>query len=244
MMTTQSPWLHAATLLAFAFHVGAGAVGLVSGVTAAIARKGGRLHRNAGTVFVVSMLVMAVFACYLAIAIPDQLVNVFISVFALYLISTAWLTVRRQAGNTGLPEKLALLVGICLCAPFAILSFQLAAGLAPLFKTAVPFEGPVLIAIYGFTCVLALAAFGDAKLVFSGRISGVARISRHLWRMCLGLTLALGSGFTNGFARLLPGPYHVPTAFFFPQFIPLGLLISWLIRVRSKGWLNQCESVV
>ena len=244
MMATQSPWLHAVTLLAFVFHVGAGAVGLVSGVTAAIARKGGRIHRKAGTVFVVSMLVMSVFACYLAVAIPDQLVNVFISVFALYLILTAWLTVRRQAGNIGLPETIALLVGICLCAPFAILSFQLAAGLTPLFKSAVPFEGPVLIAIYAFTCVLALAAFGDAKLVFSGRISGVSRISRHLLRMCLGLTLALGSGFTNGFARLLPGPYHVPTAFFFPQFIPLGLLIFWLIRVRSKGWLNQSEPVV
>ena len=54
--------------------------------------------------------------------------------------------------------------------------------------------------------------------------------------MCLGLTLAAGSGFTNGFARLLPGPYHVPTIFFLPQFLPLGLLIFWMIRVRSRGW--------
>ena len=81
MMRTQAPWLHAMTLLAYVVHVGGGAVGLVSGAIAVIARKGGRLHRRAGTVFVVSMVVMAVFACYLAIAIPDQLVNVFISVF-------------------------------------------------------------------------------------------------------------------------------------------------------------------
>jgi hypothetical protein len=56
--------------------------------------------------------------------------------------------------------------------------------------------------------------------------------------MCLGLTLAAGSGFTNGFARLLPGPYHVPLAFFLPQFIPLGLLVFWMIRVRTSGWLR------
>ena len=33
-----------------------------------------------------------------------------------------------------------------------------------------------------------------------------------------GLTLAMGSAFTKGFARLLPGRYHVPLAFFLPQF--------------------------
>ena len=242
-MTTQAPWLHAMTLLAFALHVGGGAVGLLSGSVAVTARKGGRLHRKAGTVFVVSMLVMAVFACYLAVVVPDQIVNVFISVFALYLISTAWLTVRRKDSTIGHPEKVALVVGLCLCAPFAILSFQLATGLTPMFTTAVPFEGPVLIAIYGFTCVLAIAAIGDARLVFAGGISGVSRISRHLWRMCLGLTLAAGSGFTNGLARLLPGPYHVPTALFLPQFIPLGLLVFWLIRVRSKGWRKHNAAV-
>ena len=102
-----------------------------------------------------------------------------------------------------------------------------------------PFKGPVLIAIYGFTSVLAIAAIGDPMLVTAGALSGVSRISRHLWRMCLGLTFAAGSGFTNGLARLLPGPYHVPTAFFFPQFIPLGLLIFWLIRVRSTAWFKR-----
>ena len=85
-----------------------------------------------------------------------------------------------------------------------ILSFQLATGLPPLVKSAIPFKGPVLIAIYSFTTVLLIAALSDAKVVFSGGISGVPRISRHLWRMCLGLTLAAGSAFTNGAARLLP----------------------------------------
>jgi hypothetical protein len=84
--------------------------------------------------------------------------------------------------------------------------------------------------------VLAIAAIGDARVVLAGGISGVPRISRHLWRMCLGLPLAAGSGFTNGLARLLPGPYHVPTAFSFPQFIPLLLLVFWQILVRMPGW--------
>ena len=113
-----------------------------------------------------------------------------------------------------------------------MLSFQLAVGLPPLFRSAVPFKGPVLIAVYAFTGVLVLAVIGDARVAVAGGLSGVPRLSRHLWRMCLGLTLAAGSGFTNGLARLLPGPYHVPGSFFLPQFVPLGLMLFWLIRVR------------
>jgi uncharacterized membrane protein len=230
------------TILAFVIHIAGGAVGLVSGTLAICARKGGHLHRRSGAVFVVSMLAMGVFAIYLGFAVPDQLTNVFIGSFALYLVATAWMAARRRDGAYGLFEKFAFVVALCLCAPFALLTFQLAVGLPPLFVSAVPFKGPVLIAIYAFTTVLALATIGDARVAFAGGLSGVPRISRHLWRMCLGLTLAAGSGFTNGFARLLPGPYHVPTAFFLPQFVPLGLMVFWMIRVRSAGWLRATNT--
>ena len=90
----------------------------------------------------------------------------------------------------------------------------------------------MLIAIYAFTGVLGIAALSDVKVVVQGAIAGPPRIARHLWRMCLGLTLATGSAFTNGFARLLPGPYHVPMAFFLPQFLPVLLLAFWMVRVR------------
>ncbi len=43
--------LHALTVLALAVHIGGGAIGLVSGTVAVFARKGGYLHRKAGTVF-------------------------------------------------------------------------------------------------------------------------------------------------------------------------------------------------
>ena len=231
--------LHPVTLLAFVLHIGGGTIGLVSGTVAAVARKGGRLHRAAGNVFFASMLVMAAFAGYLAVVMPDQIVNVFIASFASYLVTTSWLTVRRKEGTIGAAERIAMAVGFVLFAPFAILSFQIAAGLPPLFKSAVPFEGPVLIALYSITAVLGIAALSDAKVVFSGGISGAPRIARHLWRMCLGLTLAVGSAFTNGLARVLPGPYHVPLYFHLPKILPLGLLVFWMIRVRFTGWYKK-----
>ena len=36
---------------------------------------------------------------------------------------------------------------------------------------------------------------------------------------------------------------HVPLAFFLPQFIPLGLLVFWMIRVRTTGWFTLAPAV-
>jgi uncharacterized membrane protein len=134
----MNPALHAMTTLAYVLHIGAGTIGLVSGTVAVFAQKGGRLHRTAGTVFFVSMLVMAVFAAWLAVAIPDQIVNLFIATFAFYLVATAWLTVRHKEGTIGAAERIALIVILCLFAPFGILSFQIATGMTPLFRSRGP----------------------------------------------------------------------------------------------------------
>jgi len=239
MISAQTPLLREVTLLAYVLHVGGGTVGLVSGFVAVFAPKGGKLHRAAGTVFLVSMLVMAVFAAWLAVVEPGQLANLFGATFVFYLVATAWMTVRRQERMIGILEIIAMIAILCLFLPFAILSFQLAAGLTPFFKSAVPLKGPVLIAMYVMTLVTAIAAIADVKMVLAGGISGAPRIARHLWRMCLGLLMATGSAFTNGLPRLLPGPMHVTGIYFLPQLVPLGLLIFWMIRVRFTGWYGR-----
>jgi len=228
------------TKLAITLHVIAGTIALFAGIVAVSSRKGSHAHRVAGTVFFVSMLVMAVFADYLAIAIPEQIPNFFIGTFTIYLVATAWMTVQRKERSVGISEKIALFVVLCLCVPFAILCFQLTTGLEPSFKSAVPIEGPVRVALYSFTFLVAMAAIGDARLVRAGGVTGRRRIGRHLWRMCLGLALAAGSAFTNGLPRLLPNTVHVPLIFLFiPQLSSLVLLIFWMLRVRFTGWYKE-----
>jgi hypothetical protein len=186
------------------------------------------------------MLVMASFADYLALAIPEQIPNLFIGTFTIYLVATAWMTVRRKERSVGVAEKTALVVILCLCVPFAILSFELATGLQPSFKSAVPLEGPVRVAIYIFTLLVFMATIGDARLVREGGITGARRIGRHLWRMCAGLTFAAGSAFTNGLPRLLPKTVHVPLFLLFvPQLLSLVLLILWMVRVRFTDWYKD-----
>lgn len=229
------------TAIAFLLHVGGGTIALFAGVTAMLARKGGPIHRWAGTTFFVSMLVMAVFAGYLAIVRPGQIVNLVIAIFVAYLVSTAWLTVTRKEGVSGISERLALALSGCLAASFLFISFQLATrGRLPFEAKAL--EGPELIAIYLFTSIIVIAALSDLKVVIMGGITGAPRIARHLWRMCLGLTLATGSAFTNGLPRLLPG-YNgdVSDYFLLPQLVPIGFLVFWMIRVRLSSWSKTAQ---
>lgn len=228
------------TLAAFVLHMGGGTIALVCGTVAISAAKGGTLHRRAGTIFAIAMLTMAISADYLAVVRPDQLPNLLIGTFTLYLITTAWLTVHRSEGEpTGLIEKAAFGVILCLFLPFALLSFQLATGMTPFLKSRTPLEGPVLIAMYVFTTVTGIAVITDLKVLIRRGISGRARIERHLWRMCLGLAMAAGSAFTNGLPRLLPAGVHVPLLWLFmPQFIGFGVLFFWLFRVRFTRWYD------
>jgi len=115
------------------------------------------------------------------------------------------------------------------------LSIAAAAGAVPGVK------GQLLFATYMVTAIAAVAAIGDTRLVLQGGIAGPARVARHLWRMLTALFLSFGSGFGNGLARLLPGPFHIPPLFLAPMLLPLGLLIFWMIRVRLTGWAKQAR---
>ena len=55
----SSWWLFAAANLILFLYIAGGTVGIISGAVALLSRKGGRLHRIAGTVFLVAMLIMA-----------------------------------------------------------------------------------------------------------------------------------------------------------------------------------------
>jgi uncharacterized membrane protein len=227
--------MNSATLAAYALHIGGGTVGLFSGIVAVSVEKGGRLHRIAGTVFVVAMLTMAAGACYLAVAIPNQAVNFVIGIFAGYLIATAWLTVHHRPGTIGIGEKAGLAAALLLCLPFLAVSFQIASGVT-LIQSKMPLKGAVAIAIFAFTAITAIAAISDIRVVWRGGIAGAPRIARHLWRMCVGLALATGSAFTNGLPHLLPKVFPPSNWLLLPQLVPILLLVFWMIRVRFTGW--------
>jgi hypothetical protein len=231
-LTTQSPWwIHTAALLALTLHIAGGITGILSGTAAMVFRKGGRLHRAAGQVFVVSMLTMATFGAIIATFL-SQWTNVMGGTFTLYLIVSAWTTARRKTGGPGAFEIGAMLAALGIAAGAMWLAWIGAHRPGGLIDGQ-PWQPAVVVA-----AVATLAAALDFRVILYGGISGVPRIARHLWRMCLGLFIAAGSFFL-GQQQVMPVSIQGSPLLFVPALAPLLLLVFWLVRVRATSWFKM-----
>lgn len=221
-------------------HIGGGSVGMVSGFAALAARKGSRAHAVAGTVFFVSMLAMAGVGATVSPFLPDgflhESTNVIAAIMTLYLLITSWAAIRRRDGRSGAMEIAGLAVALALCA--AGIAFILIAKNSPHGRIG---NTPPQ-AFYVFLLVGGFSAASDLKVILKGGITGPPRIARHLWRMCVSLSVATGSFFL-GQQKFLPAALHGSPLLFIPVFAPLILMAYWLIRVRFKGWLKPRKFV-
>lgn len=184
-----SPWWMpvAADGLLF-LHIGGGAVGLISGAAALIARKGGRAHSIAGLSFVISMTIMASIGAVVSPFLPiPQRANVIAGLLTLYLVVSAWLAVRHKDIVAGRFEIAGLIVALTTAVTGVVWAIQ--ASDSPTGTL----DGSPPQAFYVFILIGTLAAIGDVRLLFEGRIAGAPRLSRHLWRMCTALFIAAGS---------------------------------------------------
>ena len=224
-------WIFAVVVAALALHIGGGSLGIISGYTAVVVRKGGNLHRISGTVFSAAMLAMGTMGLALSVWIK-QFGNIAGGALAVYLVLTAWFTVKRKAGTIGRAE-LALFV-----AAFATAGLLLYWGVLATTNAKGTFQGygaPLYLAFGGFATLFAAL---DLKVILKGGISGVARIARHLWRMCFALFFAAASFFL-GQQKVMPAFMHGSPLLFIPAFAPLLLMLFWLVRVRYRNWFGR-----
>jgi len=217
-------WVHAVALAALVGHIGGGGVGLLSGAAALVFRKGSRLHRVAGIVFVASMAVMAGVAAPISVLMGDR-VNVLAALFTLYLLATAWMAVRRRPKSVGRFEIAGLCAAALLTAASWILSYMAMAGPDGTLDGAPPQ------AFFIFGTMAPIAAAFDLKVIVQRGVSGAGRIARHLWRMCFALFIASGSLFL-GQSQVFPEALREPWFLLPPALAPLAALAFWLVRVR------------
>jgi hypothetical protein len=212
-------------------HIASGIVGLLSGAVAMIFRKGAGGHRLAGNVFVVSMLSLAATGVYMAL-VKSQPGNVLGGTLTFYLVATAWLTARRRNVETGIADWVGLLAVSALLFVMATLGIQAATSPTGLRYDYPP--GP-----YFFLATVALfATVGDIRLLVRGGVNGANRLARHLWRMCFALFIASMSVFLAR-QQLFPAFLRKTGALYFLTFLPILLMIFWLIRVRFAGWQRR-----
>jgi hypothetical protein len=205
-------------------HIVAGTLGMLSGFVAVFLLKGSRRHGLAGNVFVVAMLILSASGAYMAF-MKSQPGNVLGGTLTFYLVATAWFAARRQAVETGILDWGALLI------VFAVAGFNLTYGV----EAAISADGLK----YGYPAgpyfflgsVAVLATVGDVRMLLRGGISGTQRIARHLWRMCFALFIAAASIFLAR-QQIFPDVMRKTGALFFLSFLPLLLMIFWMVRVR------------
>jgi hypothetical protein len=157
--------------------------------------------------------------------VKHQTLNCAVGVLTFYLVVTAWWTARRGDGQAGIFEWGALTVPLAVGATLATLGIEAANS-----KTGS--EGGYPAGAYFVFCFLALLfAVGDIRMLVRCGVSGARRIKRHLRRMCLALFIATGSFFL-GQQQVFSAFLRNSNVLFFPAFLPLLLMIFWLIRLR------------
>jgi hypothetical protein len=211
------------------FHIAAGTLAVLSGVAALVFRKGGRMHRGSGIVFMFAMAAMGVTA---AIVGADEPSNAVAGGLVLYFVATAWLTVKRRDGRSF--EIIAFVLATSVAAMGFWSAYLIATGAR---EAANPY---ILYASLFVNSAIALAALGDLSVAIRGRIAGAQRIARHLWRMCFALFIAVGSFSAQGVDALpasIPGPQILLASIL----IVLSTMIYWLARVLFTKWATTAS---
>ena len=207
-------------------HIFAGLLAITAGAVALFAAKGGRLHRRSGMVFVFSMLAMSSAGAAIAatmLHIPFQRLNVIAGAITFYFVITAYLTVQPRSRNSRWMDVFTMGVG------FAVSILSLKIGFDAMNAPKAQWFPAVPAFVFG---VIAFAsALGDLHMIRRGGRQGRHRLVRHLWRMCFALFIATGSFFL-GQMKIFPEPIRLFPLLAIPAFLPLAMLLFWLVRVR------------
>lgn len=214
-------------------HIVAGCVALTTGMIAMASRKAGSgLHAQTGSVYYVSMSVMAVSAAILTMWEPDRL-SLGAAIWAFYLVHTARNAAISRTGRLDTVARLLMSVGFVATALF------LQGGGQALAAPDGEFQGMPATGYFLFGLFAAIALLFDVSLLRRGRLGTRQRVARHLWRMVTAYFLAATSLFLGQQDDVFPFMQGSPILLL-PPLLTLGYLFYWLFRVRfARNWAGN-----
>lgn len=213
-------------------HIVAGSLGLVSGAFAAFSRKGSPLHRAAGTVFLVSMLTMAISGGIIS-ALMGKQVPVLAAATTFYLVLSGWLLGRHASIGSRAPRAVSFALALLVTSYGVYLGVEALDG-----RTDILPDGFVVPpAVYFiFAGMAGLGALFNLWALARGGFRGTTRIVQHLWRMLAALYIACGS-FFNGQADVFPEAIRKSAILELPSLLVIGLLLFWVAKFTLIRWL-------
>jgi len=208
-------------------HICGAVLGLISGYTAMLFRKGSGLHNAAGTVFFASMMGMNIGAGFVAAYYRPNSGNSMVSMLTLYLVLTAWWTARHREARTGLFDYATSFFIVIVAFGALWFGFEAAGS-----KTGSLDHIPTA-AYFIFGTIALLHVIGDVRMLARGGVAGTRRIARHLSRMCVALLITTLSLYP-GQAKLFSPAVKQSPFIFAPHIFLLASLIYWRIRMRNR----------
>lgn len=229
-------WMHLGASALLWAHIAGGAIGMITGVVALAARKGQRVHRAAGSVFFMAMfMAYAIGAGVAPFLETGQRPNFIAGIMALYLLISGTVAARRRDAKAGAWEVIGLIVALSITAAGVILMRM---GAASPSGTV---DGSPPQAFFLFTIAGTFAAAGELNFLVRRQLSNVARIARHLWRMCFSLFIASGSFFL-GQQQVFPKTLQDSVLLLVLALAPLPVMLFWLGKIRFDAWRRRTKA--
>ncbi|MCF6436851.1 hypothetical protein [Pseudoalteromonas sp. MMG022] len=206
-------------------HIASGTVAVLAGYTALFMKKGGVGHIKAGRWFVIAMVLMAITGSVVAFIKP-MMISVIAGMYTLYLVLTAVAVFRasqsRQASGHYVLMYAALAIGLYSFYCVYVVS-QSETGRFQGFSA-----GPYIM----FGVLAIISAMLDLRYIMAKQISQRTRVSRHVWRMCFAMFIAVGSFVGQGLQHAPEDIRHFLLVEY-ADLIILLLMMYWLIRVNG-----------
>lgn len=206
--------------------IGTGIV--ITGLAALLSRKGMRIHRLSGKIFVLLMCVMGlVIAASVAFATTKLIssLGMIYTTLTIYLVVTSWATVKAPPLTLNCFNYAAPVVAIAIGAFALIWGWQVQTG-----RLLVSDDIPRSVG-YAFGALTWLAAAGDILVIRRGGIAGGGRLWRHLWRMCFSLYFSVATIFTGPGSVIFPATIRGSAVLMIPEISVLALAVYFVVRL-------------
>lgn len=220
-------------------HVSSGALALLTGAIALIARKGAKIHINFGRIFAYAMIGSSALGALLGLLKPEQFYITFhAGILGITLIASSWLAARKSTAERSLAKNTLSIVNItntlCLIG-LGIYALRQGNGVF------LGFAGED----YLFLAFMAgIAASSDISLWFRKTISNHHRVARHLWRMCFGFFITAGSAFTGPGGKVFPEAVQKSGILSLPELLIFLAMLFWLCRVLFTKFVKMSPQVM
>ena len=221
--------LHIGAAVLLYAHIFSGAMGLIAGSVASLSKKGSSIHRKAGVVFLISMLICYLIGAGVAPFLTEgQRPNFVAAILALYLLITGVIAAKRRQFIAQNTEKIGFVIALLITAMgviFMVMGSQSDTGTV---------DGSPPQAFILFIVAGSLAAIGDLRAVIKSKLSNTERIIRHIWRMCFSFFIASGSLFF-GQPQIFSDWFNESVFPVLLGFFPLFVLLLFILKIKIQS---------